>query len=181
MDFFYKRGVLHPIIDFEFCIDIHHATLIYCRQPNYEFHEHNIINQHIAALEDSELITDYERSGYSLLLLTTKPSQEDCTDINHFIWSLYISYQPLHSINRSFEYTIPRCVDTIGHFRKFNDSLSMCPIDDRSEYFQLSIIGRKTKKISIYSFNNRYYSLFERNIVPLNEYIIHSIMHIFRS
>ena len=42
-------------------------------------------------------------------------------------------------------------------------------------------LGRKTKKISLYSFNNRYYSLFEKNIVPLNEYIIHSIMHIFRS
>ena len=40
---------------------------------------------------------------------------------------------------------------------------------------------RKITKISLSSFNNRYYSLFERNIVPFNECIIHSIMHIFRS
>ena len=72
------------VLDFELCVDAGNFTPVCCHQPNYGFHEREIMNEHITAFDDSRLITDCEDSRGSLLLFTTKPHQEDCSDINAF-------------------------------------------------------------------------------------------------
>ena len=75
----------------------------------------------------------------SLLLFTTKPHQEDCTDIQTFIWRLYVSYRPLNSITPSFEYYTPRCSDIIEDFENFCGSLSMISLENCSGYYQVKV------------------------------------------
>ena len=70
---------------------------------------------------------------------TTKPYLEDCTDINTFIWRIFVSYQPLNSITRSFEYLIPRYTDSIEGLKDSCSYVSMILFDDRSEYHQASV------------------------------------------
>ena len=138
-DSFCERGVPRPVLDFEFCIDTCNTTLICCHQPNYGFHERNIVNQLITALVDSGLITDCEGSRGSILLIDVKPRQEDCTNINPFIWMLCVSYRPLNSITRSFEYPIPHCVDSIDDISDSRGSLTMISLDICSEYHQVKV------------------------------------------
>ena len=83
------------------------------------------MNKHITVLEDSRLITECEDSWGSLLLLAAKPHQEMCFNINDFIWRLCVSYSPLNSITRSFEYPISRFADSIEDLSDSCDPLSM--------------------------------------------------------
>ena len=114
-----------PVFDSEFCIDTDDSAPVCCRQPNYRFYERKIMNKHITVLEDSRLITECEDSWGSLLLLAAKPHQEMCFNINDFIWRLCVSYRPLTSITRSFEYPISRFADSIEDLSDSCDPLSM--------------------------------------------------------
>ena len=76
-DTFYEQGFLHPVIDFELCIDTGDSVPVYCRQSNNGYHERKIMTQCITTLEGSELITDCERIWCSLLFFDIKPHQED--------------------------------------------------------------------------------------------------------
>ena len=97
------------------------------------------MNQFITALVDSGLITDCEGSRGSILLIDVKPHQEECTNINPFIWMLCVSYRPLNSITRSFEYPISHCVDSIDDISDSRGSLTMISLDTCSEYHQVTI------------------------------------------
>ena len=50
------------------------------------------MKKHIKTLEESGLITDCTEPWGFLLLLDAKPHQEDCTDIDNFIWRVCASY-----------------------------------------------------------------------------------------
>ena len=76
----------------------------------YSFHESKIMTKHIADLEVNSLITDCEGAWGSLLLLAAKLRQENCDDINTFIWLLCVSYRPLNCIILDFEFSYaPLC------------------------------------------------------------------------
>ena len=101
------------MLDFKFCIDTGDFAPDYCRQPGYGFHERNIMNRHISALEYSGLDVDCEGQWRCLLVLVPKPHQEEFDSIDNFIWRLCISNRRLNIITLIFEYPISRCVDSI--------------------------------------------------------------------
>ena len=131
-DSFCERGVSRPVLNFEFCIDTGYSPPVCCRQPKYGCRERKIMNKHIQALDDSSLITDCTGHWESLLLLATKLHQEDCTDVDNFIWRLCVSYRPLNGITRSFEFPIPRCADSIEELGGVCGNLSIISLDARS-------------------------------------------------
>ena len=95
------------MFDFEFCLDTGDSKHVCCRQPSYGIHERKITNTHIQILEDNDRICDCEGAWVWLLLLALKLRQEECTDINDFVWRLCISYRPLNSVAKSFEFSYP--------------------------------------------------------------------------
>ena len=97
------------------------------------------MNHHMTALEDSGLITDCKCSCGSLLLFAAKPYQEDCSNINVFIWRLCVSCIPLNSTTCSFEYPIYRCTDSIEDFGDSYGSLSTISLDARSWYHHVNV------------------------------------------
>ena len=66
-----------------------------CRQPSYGIHERMILDKHIQILEANDWICDYEGTWGSLIILSPKPHQKSCNNINDFAWRLCISYHPL--------------------------------------------------------------------------------------
>ena len=151
-NYFGQRGVSRPVLDFEFFIDTGDSVPVFCLQPKNGFHERKIINQYITALENSGLITDCEGSWDSLLLFTTKSHQEDCSDINAFIWRPCVSYIPLNSITRSFEYPIPYCADSIEDLDDSGGPLYMISLNARSDYHQIKIRSYDQDKL-VFSFH----------------------------
>lgn len=131
-DCFCERSVSRPVLDFELCIDICNATQLCFRKPNYRFHDWKVMNYNIIDLDGSGLITNCEGSWGLLPLLDIKPRQEDFTDVNVIIWKLCVSYWPLNTISRSFEYLIPRCNDSIENLGDSCGSLLMISLDDRN-------------------------------------------------
>ena len=112
-DSFCEQEAARHIFDFDFCLDTGNSKPDYYRQPSYGIHERKIMNAHIQIIEDNDWICDYESAWGSLLLLSPKPHQEGCNDINDFVWRLYVSYRPLNGITKNFENPIPRCSDSI--------------------------------------------------------------------
>ena len=128
------------MFDFEFCIDIGDCKPDCCRQQSYGSHERKIMDKHSHILETNNWICDCEGPWGSLILLAPKPHQEECTDINDFIWRLYVSYRPLNSATRSFEFPIPRCADSIDDFGDFSGRIYFISLDTRCGYHQISVL-----------------------------------------
>ena len=97
------------------------------------------MDKHIHILETNECICDCEGSWGSLVLLVPKPHQEGGTDINDFLWRLCISYRPLNGVTRSFEFSIPRCADSIEVFGHFSGLIYFISLDTRSGYHQIRV------------------------------------------
>lgn len=49
----------------------------------------------------------------SMIVLTLKPHQENMTNIEDFVWCMYVSYHQLNDIIKPFQFPIPRCNDAI--------------------------------------------------------------------
>ena len=104
---------------FEFCIAIDDSKLVCCRQSPYGIHEREIMNTHIQILINYDWICECEIPLESLIILAPKPHQEGCTDINDFCWRLCVSYCPLNSATKTFEFPIPRydvSIENVGNF-----------------------------------------------------------------
>ena len=68
------------MFDFELCIDTSDSKPVCYHHPAYGIRKKKMI-KNIQILEDNDWICDYVSPWDSLLLLTTKPHQEDCTCI----------------------------------------------------------------------------------------------------
>ena len=101
------------MLDFEFYIDPGNAKATCCRQPKYGVHEGNIMSKQISDLEHNNWIKDCTGPRGALILLTAKPHQESCTNIDQLVWRLCVSYRALNGVTRSFELPIPRYSDSI--------------------------------------------------------------------
>ena len=117
---FYEQGASCTMFDFEFCINTGDSKPICCRQSSYGTHECKIMDKNILVLEANDWICDYEGPCGSLINLAPKPHQERCTSIYDFLSRLCISYRPLNSVTKSFEFPIPRCADSIADFGDFS-------------------------------------------------------------
>ena len=75
----------------------------------------------------------------SILLLVTKPQQASCVDIDEFVWRLCISYRPLNSVTRSFEFLITCCSDSIEDLGDSYRNLFFISLDACSDYHQIKV------------------------------------------
>ena len=79
---------------------------MWCRQSTYDVYEAKIIVYHTPELKANDSIREYEGPWGDLLLLSIKPHQEYCVNIENFVWKLCVS--PLNGVTESFEIPIPR-------------------------------------------------------------------------
>ena len=105
----------------------------------------------ISDLEANGLITDFEGSWDSLLLLATKSHQESCDDINIFVWRLCVSYRPLNRTTLGFKFPILRCSGSIEDLDDSRGSLSMISLDDRSGYHQIHVRESDEKNLVFFT------------------------------
>ena len=71
-----------------------------------------------------------------------------CNNINDFVWSLYISYRSLNGVTKSFEFQIPRCVDSIEIVGDFSERMCFISIDARSGYHQIRVRRRDQENLA---------------------------------
>ena len=133
-DSFCEEGASRPMFDFEFCIDTGNSKPVCYYQSSYSIHERKIMDKHIHILETNDWICDCDDRWGSLMLLAPKPHQKECIDIDDFIWRLCVSYRPLNSVTRSFEFPILRCADSIEDFGDFSGRIYFISLDTRSGY-----------------------------------------------
>ena len=110
-----------------------------------------IRNQFIDDLEDSSLIRDYEEAWGSLLLLGAKPHQESCDDIDFSIWRLCVSYRVLNSITLPFQFSIPRCADSIENLGDSCGPVYTISLDARSGYHQIGVRKSDQEKLAFFT------------------------------
>ena len=65
------------------------------------------MNNRARVLEENDWIYDYVNPWGSLLILTTMPYQEECTNITDFVYRLCVSYRLLNSATRGLCYLFP--------------------------------------------------------------------------
>ena len=106
-DSFCEYEASYPMFDFELCINIGYSKPTLCYQLAYNIHERKIMNTYIQILEANDWICGCEAPWWSLILLAPESHQEGWSDTNDFIWRLCVSYCPLNSVTKSFEFPIP--------------------------------------------------------------------------
>ena len=109
------------------------------------------MNKHIQALDDSGLITNCTELWGSLLFLAPNPHQEDCNDVDKFVWILCVSYRSLNGITRSFELPIPRCADSMEELRDSCGILFIMSLDVRSGYHQIRVRKCDQEKLTLFT------------------------------
>ena len=110
-------------------------------------HEWKIVNKDIQVVEANDWIFDCESIWVYLTLLVCKPHQEECTDINDFLWYLCVSYRSLNSITKSFEFPLSRCIESIEDFGKFRGRVYFISLDVRSGYHQIRVQKHDQEKL----------------------------------
>ena len=102
-------------------------------------------------LEASDIITNYEGSRESLLLLVAKSHQESCTDIHAFIWRHCVSYRPLDSINLGFEFLIPYYADNIEDLGDWRGHPSIISLDASIGCHQIRVRECDQERIALFT------------------------------
>ena len=139
------------MLDFDFGIDTGNSPPVCCKQPVYGFHESKIVNKPIDTLENSGLIRDCEGAWGSLLLLAAKPHQENCDDIDFFIWRLCVNYRALNSITLPFQFSIPRCTDSIEDLGDSCGPVYTISLDARSGCHQIGVRNSDQEKLAFFT------------------------------
>ena len=135
------------------------------------------MNMHIDILEDNNWICDYEDPWGSLLLLSPKPHQEGCTDINDFIWRLCISYRSLKGVTKSLEFPIPRYSDSIEGFGDSSGRICFISLDISSGYHHIRVRTIDQEK-SVFFTRNRKYKTFKLILFGLKKHPLYTTMMI---
>ena len=109
------------------------------------------MDKYIHIIEANDCICDCEGPWGSLILLAPKPHQDSCNNINDFVWSLCTSYCPLNGVTKSFEFQIPRCVDSIENFGDFSERMCFISIDARSGNHQICVRRRDQENLAFFT------------------------------
>ena len=126
---FVSKVLLGRYLSSIFFLDISNSLSVCCRQPVNGKYTRKIIFKYIQIFENNDCICDCVSPWGSLLLLTTKPHQEGCTNIHKFIWHSCISYRPLNSVTWSFDIPIPRDSDSIENFGDYSSPVYFISLD----------------------------------------------------
>ena len=143
------------MLEFAFCIDTGDAKSVCFRQSTYTIHKGEIMTEHISQLENNNLIRDCAEPWSALLLLAAKPHQESCIDINTYIWRLCITYCPLTSVTRSFEFLILRCSDSIEDLGDSYGNLFSISLNARSSYHHIKVRPCDQEKLAFFTPNSK--------------------------
>ena len=162
-DCFCKRGVRRTILGFEFGIDTGDAAPVSCSNQSYGYYEAKIIMEQIQALLDNGWIEECLGAWASRIVLAPKPHQEDCTDINLFIWRMCVSYRSLNAVTKPFTYPMARCDDAVNFIHSGGRFLYFITVDARQGYHQISVRRIDREKLGFFAPNNKKYCF---NVMP---------------
>ena len=144
-DSLWEVRAVRPMLNFEFWIDTENKKAICCHQPKYRVYEAKIVSKQISYLENCTGLLG------TLLLLTAKPHQKFCTNIDKFIWRLCVSYRTLNGVTRSFEFSLPHCSDSIKNLGDSNGKLYFISLDTRSSYHQIRVRECGQEKLDFFT------------------------------
>lgn len=133
---FCEQGSPRPMFDFEFYTDTEDSKLV-CNINQFIVFMKKLLNTNIQILEDNDQIYDCGGPCGLLLILATKLHQENFTNTNDFVWRLWVSYRPLNSVTRSFEFLFPHCTESIGNIGNSGDLMYFISLDNHSDYHQI--------------------------------------------
>ena len=135
---FREDGLVVPIKGYEMVIDTGASPPVNCKKLHYGVHESPIMQKIIDnLLKTGFIIGDYDSPWNSNIVLAPKPHQEDCTEIDDFIWRFCISYVQLNLVTKIISYPIPRCDDAV--MNEFGRANFFILIDAYSGYHQIKM------------------------------------------
>ena len=125
-------------------------------QPHYGMHESPIMQRTIDELLKLKFIKPDVTSPWGFrITLAPKPHQEDCTNINDFVWRFCINYISLNRITRPASYPIPRCDDAVMF--GFGHATFFILIDAHSGYHQIRLSPESMLKTAFFAPHGRKY------------------------
>jgi hypothetical protein len=150
-DVFYEAGVGKTVLGFEFAIDTGGSQPVCCRKTSYGPHESKIILEQQKVLLANGWIRKCYGPWGSLVVLASKPHQEDVEYISDFIWRMYVSYRLLNSgVTLLFEYPIPRYKDAMDNFGDSAGKIFFISLDARSGYHQVAVRACDQDKLAFF-------------------------------
>ena len=84
----------------------------------------------------------------SMIVLTQKPHQEHITDINKFVWRMYVSYRRLNAVTKPFQFPIPRYDDAITISECGAVLIWIISLDARQGYHQVEVRFADQEKLA---------------------------------
>ena len=135
---FREDGLVVPIKGYEMVIDTGASPPLNCKKLHYGVRESPIMQKTIDnLLKTGFIIDDYDSPWNSNIVLAPKPHQEDCTEIDDFVWRFCISYVQLNLVTKIISYPIPRCDDAV--MNEFGSAKYFILIDAYSGYHQIKM------------------------------------------
>ena len=116
-----------------------------CKKLHYGVHESQIMQKTMdTLLKTGFIVDDYFSPWNSNIVLVPKPHQEDCIDIDEFIWRFCISYVQLNLVTKIISDPIPRCDDAA--MNEFGTAKYFILIDAYSGYHQIKMAAASMDK-----------------------------------
>ena len=86
--------------------------------------------------------------GATWLFLHKNAQQEYITDIDDFVWHMYVSYRKLNSVTKPFQFPIPNCDDAIVILGSGSGHICIISLDARQGYHQVSVRKIDSEKLA---------------------------------
>ena len=110
----------------------------------------------------------------SIIVLASKPHQENILNIDDFIWRMCVYYRKLNSITNTFEFPILPCDGDISTVGAGSNKIWIISLDARQLYYQISVCHvDRENYLSSYHINKNIRSLLFHS-VPLTPLFLFS-------
>ena len=163
-DCFASEGVSRTILGFEFSIDTGDHTPVCCKKPVYGPYETNVILEHLKTLLHNKWAKEIQGSAWGFpIVLAPKPHQEECTNIDDYVWRICASYRGLNRVTKIFAYPISRCDRSIEDMGDHVGILFFISLDAKQGYHQVKVKESDQEKLAFYGPNNKMYTY---NVLP---------------
>ena len=110
-----------------------------CLKTSYGPYESENIMKNIKSLILNYWIEGCFGTWGSNIVLGKNPYQEHINNIKDFIWRMYVSYHKRNNITKYFEYSVPRCEDSVTVVFTILYVMYIITIDAHKGYQQISI------------------------------------------
>eukprot|EP00956_Cyclotella_meneghiniana_P009863 scaffold13641_cov42-Cyclotella_meneghiniana.AAC.7 len=107
---FRPEGMSIPVLDYQCHIDTGSARPVRTKRTNFGPRESKIMQPMIDKLEEiDQIYQTFDGEWLSPCLLAPKPHQENCYNIEDYVWRLCVNYIGLNKVTKVVAYPIPRC------------------------------------------------------------------------